>query len=182
MADTYRPGEAEDFARLYETSHERVFRTLLGVLGERAAAEDCMQETFARAFKAWPRWSPEAPAEAWLHRIALNVAISHRRRERLRSVPEMLLRLGRPAPPPEVEPEGPVFAALRALPPDQAQLIVLRYHHGYSNRELAASLGIPETTLGSRLALARRTLAAELTRLGVVTPGASRVVSGEGSR
>ena len=175
----YRPGDDEDFARLYESSQARVYRTLLAVLGDRAAAEDCAQETFVRAFRAWSRWSPEAPVEAWLHRIALNVAISYRRRERLRSLPETLLRLGRPAPAPEPEPEGPVFSALRTLPLDQAQLIVLRYHHGYSNRELAAALGIPETTLGSRLAVARRALQAELARLGVVNPGSSRVVTGE---
>lgn len=174
-----RPGDPDDFARLYEGSRERLFRTLLAMLGDRAAAEDCVQEAFARAFRSWARWSPEAPAEAWLHRIALNVAVSYRRRERLRTLPELLLRLGRPGAEPEPEPQGPLFQALRALPLEQAQLIVLRYHHGYSNRELAASLGIPETTLGSRLAVARRTLRAELDRLGVVTPGRSSVVSGE---
>ena len=151
------------------------------MLGDRAAAEDCAQETFVRAFRAWPRWSPDAPAEAWLHRIALNVAVSYRRRERLRSLPETLARLGRPAPEPEPEPEGPVFSALRSLPLEQAQLIILRYHHGYSNRELAAALGVPETTLGSRIGVARRALQAELSRLGVVTPGSSRVVPGEES-
>jgi RNA polymerase sigma-70 factor, ECF subfamily len=179
LGESYRPGDADDFARLYETSRDRVFRTLLGVLGDRAAAEDCVQETFVRAFRAWSRWSPDAPAEAWLHRIALNVAMSYRRRERLRSLPETLLRLGRPAPAAEPEPEAPVFTALRALPLEQAELIILRYYHGYSNRELAASLGIPETTLGSRLAVARRTLQAELARLGVVTGRPSRVVNVE---
>jgi RNA polymerase sigma-70 factor, ECF subfamily len=159
----------------------RIFRTLLGVLGDRAAAEDCTQETFVRAYRAWSRWTPDAPVEAWLHRIAVNVAVSHRRRERLRSLPETLLRLGRPAPEREPEPEGAVFTALRALPIEQAQLIVLRYHHGYSNRELAAALGIPETTLGSRLGVARRALEAELDRLGVVTPRSSRVVTDEGN-
>lgn len=179
MEASYRPGNPDDFARLYETSGSRIFRTLLGVLGDRAAAEDCLQETFVRAFRAWPRWSPDAPAEAWLHRIALNAAISYRRRERLRSLPETLLRLGRPREEGEIEPEGGVFQALRSLPLEQAQLIVLRYHHGYSNRELAAALGVPETTLGSRLTVARRALQAELAKLGIVTSGASRVVTDE---
>lgn len=180
MDGPYQPGSDADFERLCEDSYARVFRTLVGVLGDRAAAEDCVQETFARAYRAWSRWSPDAPAEAWLHRIALNVATSHRRRERLRSLPELLVRLGRPgresAPP---EPEGEVFEALRKLPPGQAQLLILRYHHGYSNRELAAALGIPETTLGSRLGVARRALETELGRLGVVTRGAPRVVKSE---
>lgn len=55
-----------------------------------------------------------------------------------------------------------MFDALRRLAPDQAALIMLRHHHGYSNREIAAALRIPETTLGSRLAAAKRRLRAEL--------------------
>src|SRR5256886_5359143 len=51
---------------------------------DHAAAEDCVQETYLRAFRAWPRWKANAPVGAWLHRIAINVAVSHRRKERLR--------------------------------------------------------------------------------------------------
>lgn len=169
----------EAFDQLYESAYTGLFRTALAIVGEPAAAEDCVQDACLRAFKAWPRFREDAPAEAWLHRIALNVAISYRRRERLRSLPETLLRLGRPREEGEIEPEGGVFQALRSLPLEQAQLIVLRYHHGYSNRELAAALGVPETTLGSRLTVARRALQAELAKLGIVTSGASRVVTDE---
>lgn len=52
--------------------------------------------------------------------------------------------------------------ALRRLPPKDAALIVLRHHHGYSNREIAAALGAPESTVASRLAAAKRRLQAEL--------------------
>ena len=76
---SYRPGSAQDFDRLYRASYPRLYRTLTALLRDGAAAEDCVQEAFVRAFKAWPRWRPDAPAEAWLHRIALNVAASHRR-------------------------------------------------------------------------------------------------------
>ncbi|HEX6487338.1 MAG TPA: RNA polymerase sigma factor [Candidatus Dormibacteraeota bacterium] len=176
----YQPGSDADFERLCQDSYARVFRTLVATLGDRTAAEDCVQETFARAYKAWGRWSPDAPAEAWLHRIALNVATSYRRREHLRTLPQLLLRLGRPREEGfEAESRGELFEALRRLPPSQAQLIVLRYHHGYSNRELAAALGVPETTLGSRLGVARKALESELQRLGVVTDRPSRVVKGE---
>ena len=67
--------------------------------------------------------------------------------------------------------------ALRRLPVEQALLVVLRHHHGYTNREIAAAVGVPETTLGSRLQLAIRSLREELSHDGVVvTPPASGVV------
>jgi len=64
----YRPGDREDFDRLYRESYHRIVYTLLGILRDRKAAEDCSQDTFVRAYRAWKRWKPEAPPEAWLHR------------------------------------------------------------------------------------------------------------------
>jgi len=131
------------------------------MLGDRAAAEDCTQEAFARAFKAWSSWRPEAPAEAWVHRIAINVAVSYWRRQRLREVGEVVRRLGHPAPPPSpavLAERSDLIRALRKVPAKQAAALVLRHFHGYTNREIAASLGVPERTVASRLAAARARL------------------------
>jgi RNA polymerase sigma-70 factor, ECF subfamily len=161
----YKPGAVEDFDRLYRLSFNRILYTLYGILGDRAAAEDCTQDAFVRAFKAWKTWQPDAPAEAWLHRIAINVAYSHLRQKRMREVGELVRRLGRPGPgqdPVEVVEGGELFRALRKLPPDQAAAVVLRHHHGYTNREIAFALGAPESTIASRLAKAKERLRAEL--------------------
>lgn len=131
------------------------------MLGDPAAAEDCCQEAFTRAFKAWASWRPGAPAEAWLHRIAINVAVSHWRKQRLREVGEIIRRVGRPAPPPSpaaIAENSEIGKALRKIPAKQAAAIVLRHYHGYTNREIAAALGIPERTVASRLAAARARL------------------------
>ncbi|MEA2646723.1 MAG: hypothetical protein QOE92_1806 [Chloroflexota bacterium] len=179
---SYRPGNDDDFNRLYRESYRKVVGTLTGVLGgDLAAAEDCAQEAFVKAYRAWPRWRPVAPAEAWVHRIALNQATSHRRREKLRHVDELVRRLGRPEPQAGPGDRGVVADALRRMPVEQAALIVLRHHHGYSNREIAVALGVPETTLGSRLQTALRRLRQELgsTDIDVVTSKPSRVVSPE---
>jgi RNA polymerase sigma-70 factor (ECF subfamily) len=155
----YRPGSPEDFHRLYEATYRRLVGTLIAVLHDRAAAEDCAQETYLKAFQAWPRWRPDAPVEAWLHRIAINVAVSHRRRERLREAGEIIRRLGVPAAPDPTEQSAPeLLRELRALPPKQAAALVLRHVHGYTNREIAHALGIPERTVASRLATARARL------------------------
>ena len=154
MGEEYRPGSPEDFDRLYRTAYPRVFRTLSAILGDPEEAEDCAQDAFVQAFKAWKRWRPDAPAEAWVHRIAVNRAISFRRRARLRTVGEVLRRLGRPAAgadPAEVATRPDLLQALRSLPPKLAAAVVLRHYHGYNNREIAAALGVSERTVGSRL-------------------------------
>ncbi|HEV2476253.1 MAG TPA: sigma-70 family RNA polymerase sigma factor [Candidatus Dormibacteraeota bacterium] len=161
MADDYRPGSREDFDRLYQVAYPRVYRTLTALLSDPAAAEDCAQDAFVQAYHAWSRWRPDAPAEAWVHRIAVNRAISYRRSERLRSVGEVLRRLGRPASsldPAEQATQSDLLDALRALPPKLAAAIVLRHYHGYNNREIAAALGVSERTVGTRLRQAARRL------------------------
>jgi RNA polymerase sigma-70 factor (ECF subfamily) len=131
------------------------------VLGDRAAAEDCTHEAFVRAYQSWKSWRGDAPAEAWVHRIAINTAISHQRYTRMREVGQVIRRLGRPAPPPDpasIAERSDLIKALGKLPARQAAAIVLRHHHGYTNREIAAALGIPERTVASRLAAAKARL------------------------
>ena len=161
--DTYAPGDPGDFERLYRNSYRRVVEMLIAVVGERAAAEDCAQEAFLRACRAWPAWKPVAPAEAWVQRIAFRVGVSHRRWSRLRATGEVLRRFGPPrdgdAADSIVVERDAMLEALRRLPPSQAAAVVLRHHHGFTNRDIAAALGLPESTVASRLAMARRRLA-----------------------
>lgn len=164
-AEEYRPGSREDFDRLYRTAYPRVYRTLTAILSDAAEAEDCAQDAFVQAFQAWKRWRPNAPAEAWVHRIAVNRAISYRRRARLRTAAEVVRRLGRPTPPPDpadASTKPDVLTALRAIPPKLAAAIVLRHYYGYNNREIALALGVSERTVGSRLRQAGERLRAIL--------------------
>jgi RNA polymerase sigma-70 factor, ECF subfamily len=157
----YEPGSEADFERLYRNTYRQILGTLITVLGDRAAAEDCAQDTFERAYKSWASWRPEAPVEAWLHRIAINVAISDRRRYRLRQAGELIRRLGRPAPPPDptaLAERSDLIRELRKLPTKQAVALVMRHYHGYNNREIAAALGIAEQTVASRMAAGRKQL------------------------
>src|ERR1700736_5229610 len=158
IAISYKPGSEADFERLYQTSYGKILGTLTAMLGDRAAAEDCAQDAFERAYRKWSTWKPIAPAEAWVHRIAINAAVSYQRKMRLREVGEVIRRIGRPelAPDPQEQVERRDLAeALAKLPPKQAAAIVLRHYHGYTNRAIAQSLGIPERTVASRLAVAK---------------------------
>jgi RNA polymerase sigma-70 factor (ECF subfamily) len=155
------PGSRDDFDRLYLETHPRLVRTLTAVLGDPASAEDCAQEAFVRAWKAWPRWRPEAAVEAWLYRIALNVAFTQRRRMKMRQMTERLLRpnLGRP----DLRvTASPLREALAKLPPREAAAVMLRHYHGYSRAETAQILGLTERAVSLRMARAQAFLAAEL--------------------
>jgi RNA polymerase sigma-70 factor (ECF subfamily) len=161
----YRPGDRDDFDRLYRSCYPRLLRILYAITGDAASAEDCVQEAFVRAFAAWPRFRPDRPAEAWIHQIAVNTAISYRRRAKLRSVGEVIRRLGRPGAgtdPADAAAQSDVVKALAALPPRVTADFVLRYVHGYNNREIARLEGVSERTIGARLSQARAELARRL--------------------
>ncbi len=66
--DPYCPGLKEDFDRLYRSTYQRVFATLMLILRNPTAAEDATQEAYLRAFRAWGAWKQDAPAEAWMYR------------------------------------------------------------------------------------------------------------------
>jgi RNA polymerase sigma-70 factor (ECF subfamily) len=157
----YEAGNEADFERLYQASFGKILGTLTAMLGDRAAAEDCAQDAFERAYKKWPTWQPIAPAEAWVHRIAINAAVSYQRKMRLREVGEVIRRIGRPglaSDPQELAEHRDLATALAKLPMKQAAAIVLRHYHGYTNRAIAQALGIPERTVASRLAVAKERL------------------------
>ena len=169
---TYKAGDEADFERLYETSYGKILGTLIVMLGDQAAAEDCAQDAFERAYKKWPTWQPIAPAEAWVHRIAVNGAVSYIRKMRIREVGELIRRIGRPglgADPQVLAERRDLKDALAQLPPKQAAVIVLRHYHGYTNRAIALALSTPERTVASRLAVAKRRLRALLVTYGPQT-------------
>src|SRR5207245_9887473 len=108
-------------------------------------------------FRAWGGWRPDAPAEAWLHRIAIHAAISYQRRAKLRSIAVILRRLGRPAAgpdPAQLALNRDLAAALRRLSPKLRAALVLRHYHGYTTREIPAAIGLAERTVNKRLRIA----------------------------
>jgi RNA polymerase sigma factor (sigma-70 family) len=76
-------------------------------------------------------------------------------------VGELIKRLGRPSPAPDastIAERSDLIRELRKLPTKQAAALVMRHYHGYSNREIAAALGVAEQTVSSRMAAARKQL------------------------
>ncbi|HEX8858809.1 MAG TPA: sigma factor [Actinomycetes bacterium] len=65
---------ADDFDRFYAASYQRVLKQLVLVTGDVAEAEDVVQEAFARASVRWQRLCAYEAPEAWVRRVALNLA------------------------------------------------------------------------------------------------------------
>jgi RNA polymerase sigma factor (sigma-70 family) len=143
------------FAALYVAEYASVYRTVRGIVLDPAAAQDLAHEAFEKAMRAWARLPDQGNARAWLHRIAVNTAISYWRRQRLaRMLPSRLFVPGSAEAYDEVEDKSLVDAVMRPLTPQLRAVIILHYYHQFSREEIAQMLGIPPGTVASRLAKA----------------------------
>lgn len=144
------------FQVLLEHHTDAVWRALRAMVGVQAA-EDCFQETFLAALRAYPRLRPDSSPRAWLLTIAHNKAIDHLRRAARDQVPEVDGAGVDPAPRDEA-----IWQAVAALPPHQRAAVALRFIGDLSHREIAAAIGCSEAasrrSLHDGLATLRRTL------------------------
>jgi RNA polymerase sigma-70 factor (ECF subfamily) len=129
------------FARLYDRYFDQIYSYVYYHCGSREQAEDVTAATFERALSDLPNFSWRGvPYSAWLYRVASNLLARDRRR------PAWLeLKEGAPLAAAEPEPdqawlvreqESELHAAIRQLPPDQRQAILLRFFAGMRNREV----------------------------------------------
>lgn len=162
-------GGEEEFDVAFRGLFMSAYRVAYRVLGDISEAEDTAAEALARTLKAWRRVHDLPYREAWVARVAANVAIDKIRRGRVVLAPP--------------EPVGDIAettvlrmalnAALVALPRRQREVVALRYLAGFSEAEVAGSLGI---SLNSVKKHAQRGISALRTRLGPDWREASYVV------
>ncbi len=127
----------DGFEDLYGRSFSRLFSTAYFLTGDREEAVDLTQEAFARAYERWRSVCQLAEQEAWLQRVVTNLALSWRRRERVR---RRFAAYQRAEPPSVYEPDGAVTEALKSLTPAQRAVIVLRYYADLPVQEVADAL------------------------------------------
>jgi RNA polymerase sigma factor (sigma-70 family) len=146
------------FQRFVDCHREDVWRFLVASVGP-VEAEDCFQETFVSALKAYPRLRNNSNLKAWVLTIAHRKAIdAHRRRARgALPVAEIESLDGRAAASPGTR-DGALWQAVHELPPRQRSAVVLRFVGDMAHREIAATIGCSEEA-------ARRSLHEGLTRL-----------------
>jgi RNA polymerase sigma factor (sigma-70 family) len=148
-----------NFEREFDGLFLRAFRLAYRLLSDTAAAEDVAAEACARAFASWTRIGKLPYREAWVLRVASNLAIDAiRRRGRSFSTGDapqdmedgVALRLA-------------LGVALRELPRRQRETVVLRHVAGLKESEVADALGVSK---GSVKTHASRGLASLRARLG----------------
>ena len=144
---------AEALEQLYRDQYRNYRDIMAGVVGSHDLAREVVQEAFARALRQQRRFRGEGSLEAWVWKIALNVAFKMRRELRREwSLDEKEAAAREPAPDEEVR------DALRALPPRRRLVVFLRYFADLSYAEIAGIAGISEGTVAATLAQAKEEL------------------------
>lgn len=164
------------FADLYERYVDRIYAYIYYRTGDVRDAEDLTARVFYRALAHLPDFNQTgAPFIAWLYRIAHNlVANWHRDNTRHPEVPlDLYLQspVGEGAPHKEAEraeAESKLLEALRALPDDRQQLVLLKFVDGLSNLEIGKLLGRSEGAIKSLYHRTLLTLREEMEKRGIL--------------
>ena len=155
----------EVMSELFRLFREPVLTLAFHVVGDRAEAEDVVQQVFLSVHRALPSFRGDSRVGTWLYRIALRASVAARASRRTTSP----LDDAHAAPSAEEQLVARsdarcVADAMRALSPEHGAVLSLFAIEGLSPKEIADVLGVPEGTVWSRLANARRKLAAALAR------------------
>lgn len=168
-----RAGDQAAWGGLVARHTRRVYAIAYRFAGRVDEAEDLVQEVFVKVYQGLGRYEPAAgPFSAWLGAVARNHAIDHyrrRREERARRVDDGDPLASWPAPgerPDRALERGErahlVRRALRALPLELREVLVLCDLEGASYEEIARLLGVPLGTVKSRINRGRLELAKRL--------------------
>ncbi|MFO0969482.1 MAG: sigma-70 family RNA polymerase sigma factor [Gemmataceae bacterium] len=161
-------GRTESFGALVTRYQDRLFNTVIRLVDNAEDARDIVQEAFLNAYQSLYSFKGDSLFFTWLYRIAVNTAISYRRKQKV------LLRLHKggeeggsvePADPSEVsrpghaiemaEEERRLHEALGRLSPEHRAVLVMKDLEGQKYEEMAEILDVPIGTIRSRLHRAR---------------------------
>ena len=163
LARRLAAGDSAAFAELYDHLSQRLYGYFAWVLGSRQDAEDGLQETFARLVCYRRRLASVEHIDAYAFTVAHSVARQAARKRDRRRGSERELPVDLPAPTQQGALSEEVGRALRALPAEQREVVVLKVLNGMTAREIAEVTGRRQSTVESRLAYAleklRRALA-----------------------
>ena len=151
-------GDQRAFERLYRMHVGRVHGLCLRMTRNSAGAEDCTQQAFVQAWTALPRFEKRSSFATWLHRIAVNIVLMHRRTSIdpicTNSTDELedAFTFDTPVEVAEIE------AAIETLPEGARDVLILSGIYGHSHGEVARMLGVAEGTCKAQLHRARQLL------------------------
>jgi RNA polymerase sigma-70 factor (ECF subfamily) len=159
-------GDRHAFERLYRAHVDRVYAICTRMLADRQLAEEVTQDVFVRVWQKLPGFRGESAFSSWLHRVAVNVVLSRRKRAGIlgaRTTDDDVL---------DAAPSRPVFvgerldldAAIAGLPAGARRVFVLHDVEGFTHDEIGDQLGITSGGSKAQLHRARMLLRAALNR------------------
>lgn len=167
-------GELDALDALLGRYQHRLYRYLLRLVRDPAAAEDLFQQTWLRVAESIRRYDPQRSFEAWLFAVSRNLAIDHLRRRAPESLDEpradgatgaeRLAAAGTDALERLLVRERVelVTAAMAELPAAYREVLTLRFEDGMKLEEIAAVTAAPLSTVKTRLRRALETLRVRL--------------------
>lgn len=164
-------GDKRAFGRLVRMHQRRVYACAAKMLGDGGDADDAVQETFVRAWRALARFDGRSQLSTWLYRVCVNVCLNHIRKRKRHDASD----IGDPRlPEPSADPtqglndprralearqlQGRIAGALDGLSESLRTTVILVLVDGMPQKEAAEVLGCSEGTVAWRIHEARRRL------------------------
>jgi len=159
-------GDTRAFDQLIRRHDRRILQITYSILGNLQDAQDIYQETFLKAYSNISTFRFESELSTWLSRIAVNLAITYRKRRQLHqflsfdSGPEKAEGKRQLETAIENHPENSLLSrelrqkiesSLDHLSPQQRTIFVLKHFHGYKIKEIAELLSCTEGTIKNQL-------------------------------
>ncbi len=158
------------FETLIERHHDEIYGYLWQLLrGTHLDAADFTQDTFMRAYQAYPRLKPDSNYRAWLYKIATNGAYTALKRgQREVNIDDDFIMADGLPPPDEIASHNELLETIRqhidALPVKQRAAIVMRHLQDFGYDEIAQALSCSEESARAHVSFAVRRLRRELNR------------------
>ena len=163
-----RNGDGGCFGELVTRWEQKIYGFICRYVGNREEAKDLTQETFAKAYQNLGRLSDPKRFKSWLYKIALNECRMRFRRERGFTLTPLETYLESPREQLETATPEVVLSqkeavevlkhAFTRLPEEQRAVILMKEYQGLKFHEIAETLGVPLSTVKSRMYLGLKTL------------------------
>lgn len=145
--------------RLVDAYQSSLRRMCCAILRDQALAEDAVQETFLKAYKAMDTFRQDSSEKTWLMCIAINTCRDYRRSAWFRYLDRRITPEDLPLVSSSTEEESiELTMAIMRLPQKLQEVTLLHYYQGVTTREIADALQIPQSTVSTRLIRARTKL------------------------
>lgn len=171
IIDGCKAGDVQAVTILVAALQTPLYQLAIRILGDRAEAEDAVQEIFIRLLRSISDYRGNAQFTTWVYRLAVNLCLDHnRKRKRSGEIAGIY-----PGPAQENEPERALLEkerqetirkAMLKLPAQYRAAVTLHYLEDFSYQEIAEIMNMPRATVGTWIYRGKTVLREELKALG----------------